>query len=635
MRQTRDSSTRVRRGRGAQLTAFTGAALTSTLVVTSALVLVRCQSSAPPPKASPPAPPPPPADLVLTGGRVVTMDPEGAGQPTAIALEGGKIAAVGDDREIGRRIGAETRVIDLAGRTVVPGLADSHLHLEGIGMARTGVDLVGTNSVNEVRARVKKAVKAAKKGAWIKGRGWDQNDWAEYQKKGIKFPSAKDLDDLAPDNPIVLERIDGHAIWVSSKAMALAGVGPKTRSPPGGEIVKGKNGKPSGIFIDNATALIDAKVPAPSKDEVRTALILAQKDCLGAGLTQVHDMGVDRATLEVMRELDASGELRLRVYAMLDGHQEDLGGAMAAGPVLPADPSKRLTIRGVKFFSDGALGSRGALLLEPYSDDPKAAPTPLLAPEILEARIRSAKDAGFQVATHAIGDKANRMVLEIYERVFGSSAATARPRIEHAQIVHPEDLGRFAKGGVIASMQPTHATSDMPWAEQRLGQGRLAGAYAWRSLLTTGATIAAGSDAPVEDFSPILGLYAAVSRKDMFGSPEGGWLPGERMTPAQALRAFTRGAAIASFREEEAGRVKPGMLADLTVLDRDPLAVSEEELNRVRVMLTIVGGKIEFAEPGADAAPAKPAPAEPAPAALPPPAGTATTAPAATSTSAR
>jgi hypothetical protein len=380
--------------------------------------------------------------------------------------------------------------------------------------------------------------------------------------------------------------------------MELAGVNAKTKSPDGGEIVKA-GGKPSGIFIDNAINLIEAKVPPPTPEQLEQAILLGQKECLSAGLVQVHDMGIDGSELAVMKALDEKGQLRLRVYAMLDGGDADLGGLMGKGPITPSSDSSRLTVRGVKFYVDGALGSRGAALQKPYSDDKKSSGMLVTKPEELEARIRSAAAAGYQVATHAIGDRGNQIVLDIYERVFGSDAAKARPRIEHAQIISPSDITRFGKNDVIASMQPTHATSDMPWAEARVGKDRLAGAYAWKSLMTTGATIAAGSDAPVEDISPILGLYAAVTRADAFGQPAGGWLPDQKMTHAEALASFTKGGAFASFREESAGLIKEGYVADLTVLDRDPLTVAAEEMNTVQPMMTIVGGVVEYARQSA------------------------------------
>ncbi|MCK6545260.1 amidohydrolase [Myxococcota bacterium] len=554
---------------------------------------VHCSSSTPTPKTDAPASGPV-AELVLVGGLVETLDPAGPQGATAIAVRDGRIALVGSDADVKAWIGPGTRVVELAGHAVVPGLVDAHMHFQGLGMRRFAVDLVGTSSLDEVRAKIAEAAARAEKGAWIRGRGWDQNDWEAFKKKGLKFPSAKDLDDVAPDNPVMLTRIDGHAIWVNTKAMEAAGVTAKTPSPKGGEILK-KGGKPTGIFIDNAMNLVEAKLPPPTKEQIRAALLLAQKECLAAGLVEVHDMGLGKETLDVLRELDQSGALAVRVYAMIDGSIDDLAGVTGSGPIIPGEGSRsKLTVRGVKLFADGALGSRGALLAKPYSDDKKTSGVAVTSAEQLEARVRTAADLGFQVATHAIGDKANTLVLDIYERVFGAKARDARPRVEHAQVIAPADLSRFASLGVIASMQPTHATSDMPWAEQRLGKERLQGAYAWQSLLTRGSTIASGSDAPVEDISPVLGLYAAIARKDQFGAPEGGWMPHERMTPEHALASFTKGAAFAAFREREAGMIKVGFVADLTVLDKSPLTAVEDELSSLQVKQTIVGGEVAF-----------------------------------------
>jgi predicted amidohydrolase YtcJ len=567
-------------------------------------LLPQCPSSTPPPQKTEQKPPPR-ADLALVSGIVETLDPA-LPKANSVAVKDGRIVAVGTDKEVAVWIGDGTKVIDLKGRTLVPGLVDSHVHLAGLGARRFGVDLVGTKSIEEVRGKVKKAISAAKKGEWILGRGWDQNDWESFKKKKLKFPTAKDLDEVSPDNPVLLRRVDGHAIWANSKAMQAAGVDAKTKAPSGGEIVKATSGKPSGIFVDNAKALIEEKAPPPTKEQLIAALKAAQKEVLADGLVQVDDMGADKAEVAALRELDEQGELRVRVYVFLDGGVEDIGALFGDGPSSPKTPSSRLTVRGVKFFVDGALGSRGALLLKPYNDDKKNSGLFVTKPEALEARIRIAAKAGFQVATHAIGDRGNQVVLDLYEKVFGDDIHRARPRIEHAQVLTPDDIGRFGKDGVIASMQPTHATSDMPWAEQRIGKERLRGAYAWRSLLARGATIACGSDAPVEDVSPVLGLYAAVARKDPLGAPEGGWMPEEKMTPTQALTAFTRAGAYASFREEEAGRVKNGFLADFTILDQDPLTASEDDLTSMQVVLTMIAGKVEFSKPGADAPPEPP-----------------------------
>lgn len=559
--------------------------------------LASCAQPKPPPP--PPPPPPPRADLVLVSGNIA----RGTEKAQALAIKGGRIAAVGSTEAMEPWIGGSTKVIDLKGSTVVPGLADSHMHLAALGVRRFGADLVGARSLEEVKAQVKRAVDSAKPGEWIRGRGWDQNDWASFKGRRGRFPTARDLDRISPKNPVVLTRIDGHAIWVNSLAMKQAGVTRRTRTPKGGQIIKSR-GRPSGIFVDNAMSLILDRVPPLTAEELKRAVLLAQKECLSAGLTQIHDMGLSKTELDVYRALDDQGQLKLRVYAMHDGSAEDIGARFDEGLVIPEpDSPKRLTIRGVKFMLDGALGSRGAALLQPYSDDRRNKGTLLIDPQILEARVKSAKEKGFQVATHAIGDKANRLILDIYGRVFGPMAASARPRVEHAQILHPDDIPRFGQLGVIASIQPTHTTSDMTWAEKRVGKERIQGAYAWRKLLTASATITGGSDAPVEDISPILGLYAARFRQDLFGEPEGGWRPEEKLTAQESLDAFSKQAAYASFREAHAGQLKEGYVADLTVLDKDPLTANEDQLATTQIMLTIIQGELIYVRPGADQPP--------------------------------
>ncbi len=562
------------------------------------VLLTACPSTPPPPRPSPQAAPPK-ADLVLSGGIVHTQDPQ---QPaaTAVAIRAGRIVAVGSDAQVTPWVGAETRHIDLAGRVALPGLVDAHMHLTGLGKRALSIDLVGTKTLAEVKAKVRSAAARAPAGQWIVGRGWDQNDWSDHRG----FPKAKSLDEVAPDHPVALTRVDGHALWVNTAAMMRARITKKTRPKSGGRIVS-RHGMPTGIFIDNAMQLIRQHIPALSAKQVRQAILHGQTQCLQAGLTGVHDMGVGPEELSALKALDAEGQLKLRVYAAHDGTAPDLSPALAAGPIIPTAASEgRLTVRAVKFFADGALGSRGAALLEPYHDDPTNSGLLLMEPAVLEARVRTATQRGFQVATHAIGDRANMVTLDIYKRVFANSAWKHRPRVEHAQVLSQLDLQRFRAEGVIASMQPTHATSDMPWAEARVGPERIQGAYAWQSLLTSNATIAAGSDAPVEAISPILGLYAAITRSDAEGQPAGGWYVSEAMRPEQALAAFTTGAAWAGFSEAELGRLKEGYLADITVLSEDPMKASPGELIGAKVMLTIVQGELAYVRPGADAPPA-------------------------------
>ncbi len=592
----------------------------------------------------------PSAALVLVGGTVRTLDPE---RPvaSAVAIDGGRIVAVGDEASVAPWIGPDTKVIDTTGKTVLPGLVDAHMHLFGLGSQRFVVDLVGTRSVAEIQARVGRAVQRARPGEWIEGRGWDQNDWGV---RGGAFPTARDLDGVAPDHPVVLTRVDGHALWANSAALRIAGIDAKTPDPRGGELIRSR-GRPTGIFVDNAMDLVRGHLPPPTAAQLRRIALLGQEACLAAGLTGVHDMGIGPAELAVLRELDRTGDLALRVYAMLDGSVEDLHALMGEGPTVPGpDSASRLTVRGVKLYADGALGSRGAALFEPYSDQKGTKGLIVTDLELLEARVRSAAGRGYQVAIHAIGDRGNGLVLDLYERVFGRSGERFRPRIEHAQVVAREDIARFGRLGVVASMQPTHATSDMPWAEDRLGPERIAGAYAWRSLAVASATIASGSDAPVERIDPFEGLYAAITRRDRDGMPPNGWRVEEAMTPEQALASFTRGAAWAAFQEGSHGRVRPGFVADLTVSSVDPLGGDPQaeraaerseaesggpgpprgrhrwdpnQLLAAKAELVIVGGQIVHSRPGALRAP-RPKRPEPPPAAAPKPAPEPTSAPA-------
>lgn len=530
------------------------------------------------------------------GGVVHTLDPARP-HATALAVRGGRILGIGDDASIRSLIGPDTRVIDLEGRTVVPGLVDGHMHLAGLGARAFVLDLRGTRSVKEVQAKVRDAARSAEPGVWIVGRGWDQNDWVPPGQRA-PFPAAEDLDAVTPKNPVLLVRVDGHAAWVNSAALSAAGLSRKTKDPEGGKILRGPSGAPSGVLVDNAIDLVRRHLPAPKKDDVQKAMLAGQESCLAAGLTQVHDMGESALHTEVLRGLDEAGLLKLRVYGLLDGSAPELDAMMAAGPRL-AKGRQRYTLRGVKLFADGALGSRGAALAEPYSDDPKNRGLLLTPPEVLEDRVRAAKAAGFQVAVHAIGDRANASVLDIYERVFGAEGSLHRPRIEHAQVLALSDIPRFGRLGVVASMQPTHATSDMRWAEARVGPARIQGAYAWQQLRTRGATIAYGSDAPVESISVIEGLYAAIYRRDQRGEPAAGWRMEEAFTPEQALRGFSAGNAWASFRESEAGVLREGFVADLTVLSRDPEAAPPAELLEAEVEFTIIEGEIAWQRPGA------------------------------------
>jgi len=527
------------------------------------------------------------ADLVLTGGAILTMDPE---HPTAsaLAVRGPRIVAVGNPADVQAWLGPKTRVIELRGRGVTPGLTDTHAHLSGLGGALESVSLRGATSAEEAAARAREAAAKLPAGEWLQGRGWDQNLWPDK-----KFPARETLDRAVGDRPAALERIDGHALWVSSKALALAGIDRSTDDPKGGKIVRDAGGHPTGVLIDAATQLVESVIPAPSADVRVRRILAAAGAAVAAGLTCVHEMGIDDATVDVYRNLADEDRLPVRVYAFASGTPAVAETLRKRVAEVDRDGTQKFVLRGVKLYADGALGSRGARLLAPYSDDPKNQGLWVTTPEDLRRAAEAAVEAGWQPAIHAIGDAGVRAVLDAFEAARAAHPkADLRMRVEHAQVVAPEDLARFARLGVIASMQPTHATSDMPWAEARVGPERVRGAYAWQTLVKSGAHVAFGSDFPVEEVSPLLGLYAAVTRQDAHGQPAGGWYPDERVSFEQALRGFTVEAAYAAFAERQRGMVKEGMVADLTVFDH-PLR-GDASLLETAIDYTIVGGAVVF-----------------------------------------
>lgn len=525
---------------------------------------------------------------VLTATRVHTSDPD---RPVVEALAWdatGRVLAVGDAKALLARY-PDAKRIDAAGKTVIPGLIDAHGHVMGLGYALMRVDLVDARDKAEVIARLRAYEKQLPPNAWLLGSGWDQNDWPEKA-----FPTAADLDAAFPERPVWLERVDGHAGWANSAALRAAAT--KAVRPlegdwqPDGGRIERIEGKPSGVFVDAAMSLVHAVVPAPDTAYRQQALEQALQAAVRNGLTGVHDMGVSREDLALMVQFADEQRLPLRIDAYADGDGAALADLCARGPYGHA--GGRLQMRGVKLYADGALGSRGAALLEDYSDDPGNRGLLVTEPGALEAAMRKAHGCGVQVATHAIGDRGNRLVLDAYQRVLGGTAKTDhRWRIEHAQVVAPEEFPRFAELGVIASMQPTHATSDMPWAQDRLGPVRIAGAYAWQRMQANGVKLALGSDFPVESVDPRRGLHAAVTRQDAHGHPAGGWRAAERLSAAEALRGFTADAAWAAHDERDVGRLAPGFRADFVVLDEDPLAVPGEQLDDLHVRSTWVDGK--------------------------------------------
>jgi predicted amidohydrolase YtcJ len=535
-----------------------------------------------------------PADLVLRGARVHTLD---AARPlaTAVAIRGNRIVAVGDASGIARFVGTRTRVVELAGRTVVPGFNDSHAHLLGIGYSRLDLDLSGTQSFAELLERVAAAVKTRRPGEWIRGRGWHEGKWTAPAPGAVRgFPVHHALSALAPDNPVLLERADGHALLANARAMALRGITRETRPPAGGEIIRDARGEPTGVFVDNAQALVAP--PARSPQENARALERAMDECAAKGVTSLTDAGQPLEVLALYREAAAAHRLRTRLYVMAAGPDTmralgrpeiGLGGGM-------------LTIRAVKMYADGALGSRGAALLEPYSDDPGNSGLLVTTPETILETARFALAHGFQAATHAIGDRANRIVLDAYERALGEAPAGPSPRfrVEHAQVLDARDIPRFGRLGVLASMQGVHCPSDRPWAVARLGPERIReGAYAWRKLVASGARILSGTDAPVEDVSPIQNFHATVTRQDANGQPPGGFDPDQKLTREEALRTLTLEGAYGNFEEETKGSLAPGKLADLTVLSQDLLSAPDDALMRTEVVMTIVDGRIVYEKP--------------------------------------
>lgn len=518
---------------------------------------------------------------LYTGDAATTQFADGA---LAVGSDG-RILDVGDSVVLQAAF-PDAPAVDLAGRRVLPGLIDSHGHLYGLAESLTRADLVGSSSKEEVLARLRAFAAGLPAGEWVLGRGWDQNDWPVKE-----FPVSADLDAAFPDRPVWLERIDGHAGWGNSLALAQADRDlTGDWQPEGGAILRDESGQPTGVLVDHAMGLVEQAIPPSSPEMMEAALDRALELVASLGLTGVHDPGISRSVLETYHRRIEQGRFPLRLYAMADGVGPTLDWLCVEGAY--DDGSGRLQMRAVKLYADGALGSRGAALLAPYADDPGNSGLLFAPDDQLQAQMAQAMSCGLQLAIHAIGDRANHQVLEAYAALQpGYSGNPGRHRIEHAQILDPTDIPRFAGLGVIAAMQPIHATSDMYWAGDRLGPGRLGGAYAWRSLLDSGAVLAFGSDFPVEQVNPMLGIYAAVTRQDLQGWPEGGWQPQERITLDQALRAFTLDAAYAAFMDYEVGSLEVGKRADFIVLDRDLFSIPAAEIPEVQVLQTWLDGQ--------------------------------------------
>jgi predicted amidohydrolase YtcJ/DNA-binding transcriptional ArsR family regulator len=533
-----------------------------------------------------------PADLIVTGGHIYTVD-DSRPAAQAFAVRDGVFTFVGSASEAMALRGPRTQIVDLHGATVLPGLADAHGHLSGLGEFLREADLVGSLSYEEVIARtVRHADSAGKpaKGEWVLGRGWDQNRWATKQ-----FPTSDALTRAFPDNPAVLTRIDGHALLANARAMQAAGVTAATKDPVGGRIVRDASGNPTGVFVDNAKGLIERAIPEPTPAQRQQQLEAAIAECNRWGLVSVHDPGEPRRIIDVMEAMAHDGRFGLRGYILISDDSADIAHYYAIGPRSELYGG-HLWIRSIKLYADGALGSRGAALLSPYSDDPGNTGLLVSTEAHLQSVATAALRHGFQVATHAIGDRGNRNVLDAYEAALKAvPTADHRFRVEHAQILDPADIPRFAQLGVIPSMQSSHQTSDMRWAEDRLGPSRIRGAYAWRSLLNTGVIVPNGTDFPVEHVNPLITFHSAVTRADSTGWPAGGWFPEQRMTREEALRSMTIWPAYAGFQEHVMGSITPGKYADFTVLDRDIMTIPADDILKTHVAFTYIGGQIVYA----------------------------------------
>ena len=526
----------------------------------------------------------PVADLIVTNARIYTSDDT---RPVveAVAVAGGKVLFAGNAAGAMALKGAATRVLDVGGRTVIPGMIDAHGHVAGLGDALHIVDLTGTTTYDEVVARVAERAKKTPKGQWVLGRGWDQNDWGD-----TRFPTHDKMTAAVPDHPVYIVRVDGHAGLANLKALQAAGVTTATQDPSGGHIERNADGSPSGVFVDNAQGLVRRAIPRQTRDDVKLAITDAVREAQRWGLTGVHDAGASATALDVYEELAKSGQMKFRLYAMISDDAPTVDAWFKRGPLTDAYNGS-LWVRSIKLYSDGALGSRGAALLEPYSDDAKNIGLLVSAPAHIQDVATRALKAGFQINTHAIGDRGNRLVLDAYEAALKAvPTADHRFRVEHAQILNFDDVSRFAHLGVIPSMQASHQTSDMYWAAARLGAQRLLGAYAWRSLLNTGVVVPNGSDFPVEQVNPLISFHSAVSRQDARDWPPGGWYPAERMTREEALKSITIWAAYSGFQEKVLGSLTPGKYADFVVLDQDIMRVPPELLLNTRVLQTWVGG---------------------------------------------
>ncbi|WP_138430567.1 amidohydrolase [Fodinibius saliphilus] len=503
---------------------------------------------------------------------------------SAIAFENGKVIDVYSDAS---SVEMETaKVIDGEGQIMLPGLIDAHGHVMGLGFQQMNADLTGTQSLKETLARVDDYTTKYTDINWVKGRGWNHTHWNIG-----RFPTADELDKIEHERPVWLTRVDGHAGWANSKAMEKAGITADTKAPKGGKIIRDKNGKPTGVFVDAAMSLIESEIPEPTDEERRLAFEKALQQMRSHGLTGAHDAGVSVEAWNLYKDFADNGKLTTRIYAMISDDGNTFDTLSEIGP-LSSYANDKLALRSVKLYADGALGSRGAAMIEPYSDDPNNKGLLFVSEEELTDRISKIASAGYQANVHAIGDRANRVALNSFDNVKDSLGEQGlRHRIEHAQIVSLNDIPRFKELDIIASMQPTHATSDMNMAEDRVGPERIKGGYAWQTFWEQGTVVASGSDFPVENVNPFYGLYSAISRQDHQGNPEGGWYPSERLSRVQALKSFTINAAYAGHQEDVLGSLEPGKWADFIIIDRDIFEVPAIEIWQTEVLESWVAGE--------------------------------------------
>ena len=535
----------------------------------------------------------PEADIILRSGKIVTVD-ENFSIQEAVVIKGNKFLYVGKNGGTEKYVGSETRIIDLHGKLVLPGLIDAHAHMNSLGNKLSNLNISGSSSFQEIVDKLAEKVKTTEPGEWIVGGRWDQTLW-----ENKSFPVHDELSKVSPDNPVYLTRVDGNSAFVNARALEMGGIKKDTPDPEGGKIIKGINGEPTGVLINRAMNIIKDMFPGETKESLKEKFLLAQAKCNSEGLTGIHEAGAGIGEIDIYKKLIDNNELNIRLYAML-GEQEI--------PVLDGDLVSyfkknriedygefMLSVKSIKLFFDGALGSRGAAFYDDYIDDPGNAGLLRITPEYITKVSRAALEANMGVNTHCIGIRGNRMCLDAYEIALKEyPGRDHRFRIEHSQILRQEDLDKFTDLGVVPAMQPTHCTSDMRFIADRIGEERTKFSYAWRSFIDAGHKIPCGSDFPVEAVNPLLGIYAAVTRQDINAYPEGGWHPEQRMTIEEAIKGFTIWAAYGAWQEDILGSIEKGKLADLTILDKDLLTIEPSEILNTKVIYTIVGGRIVY-----------------------------------------